>query len=489
LVTPFRKILVANRGEVAIRIFRAATEMGLQTVAIYSDEDRLSLHRYKADEAWMVGQRGQPLRAYLDIEAILAIAKRTRADAIHPGYGFLSENADFARRCLDERITFIGPSADAIAALGDKIAARQIARDANVPVIPGSPEPLSDADQAAAQAALFGYPVMIKAMFGGGGRGMRRADDETTLRDAFAAAQREALSAFGRGDLFLEKLIQRPRHIEVQILGDRDGNLVHLFERDCSVQRRHQKVVEVAPAVDLDPSTRAALCDAALRVAAQARLSNAATVEFLVEPSGSFYFIEVNPRLQVEHTVTEVVTGIDIVQTQIRLAEGRLLADPEIGLGDQSQIRLNGAAIQARITTEDPRNNFAPDTGRITVYRSAAGFGIRLDASIAGSGAEITPFYDSMLVKVTAWGRDHALATQKLRRSLMEFRIRGVSTNIPFVQNIIAHPAFVRGELDTTFVERTPASSTSLAARTAPTASSTPSRTPSSTAPPAWTST
>lgn len=451
----FTKILVANRGEIAIRLFRAATELGLRTVGVYSYEDRHSIHRYKADEAWMIGEEGQPLRAYLDIEAILAIATRRGVDAIHPGYGFLSENPTFARRCAEEGIVFIGPPAEVIDKLGDKLAARRIAIEAGVPVIPGTDEPLPDADTAADWAEEHGYPVMLKALFGGGGRGMRRAWNRKELLEAFDAAEREAATAFGKGDLFLEKLVHQPRHIEIQVLGDSAGNVVHLFERDCSVQRRNQKVVEVAPAAGISDALREALYADALKVARHVGLVNAATVEFLVGSDEQYYFIEVNPRLQVEHTITELITGIDIVQAQFRLSEGRLLADPDIGITCQEDVKRRGCAIQARITTENPANDFAPDTGRVTVYRSAAGFGIRLDAGIAGSGAEITPHYDSMLVKVSAWALDHKTAAQKLGRSLMEFRIRGVATNIPFVENIINHPKFLAGEVDTTFVSRT----------------------------------
>ena len=454
MARPFKKILVANRGEVAIRIFRAATELGLGTVGIYSHEDRLSLHRYKADEAWRVGEAGEPLKAYLDIDAIVDLAVQRGVDAVHPGYGFLSENAELARRCEARGIVFIGPPPDAIDALGDKVTARRLAEEAQVPVVPGTARPLGSVDEAVAFASEVGFPVMLKAAFGGGGRGMRRAKDEAELKEAFAAAEREAKAAFGRGELFLEKLVERPRHVEVQVLGDREGNVVHLFERDCSVQRRHQKVVEVAPAVGLSEELREDLYAAALRVARKAGLANAATVEFLVDGEGRFYFIEVNPRLQVEHTITELITGVDIVQTQIRLAEGKTLQ--ELGLYSQEKIQRRGAAIQARITTEDPARGFVPDTGRVTAYRSAAGFGIRLDVSIGGAGAEITPHYDSLLVKVSAFALSHEEAARKLSRSLKEFRIRGVTTNIQFLDNIANHPVFLRGELDTGFTERTP---------------------------------
>jgi pyruvate carboxylase len=456
MARPLKKILVANRGEVAIRIFRAATELDLTTVGIYSYEDRLALHRYKADEAWQIGERGRPLESYLDIDAICELARRRDVDAIHPGYGFLSENAEFARRTEALGIAWIGPPADVIEALGDKLKARALAVQAGVPVIPGTDGPVKDADEALQFASTVGYPVILKAAFGGGGRGMRKVSNEAELRGAFQAAAREATAAFGRGDIFVEKFVETPRHIEVQVLGDVEGNVVHLYERDCSVQRRHQKVVEVAPAVGLSDQLRQNLYEAALKIARTANLVNAATVEFLVSRADDFYFIEVNPRLQVEHTITELITGVDIVQTQIRLAEGRRLSDPTIGLGDQSAVQRRGAAIQARITTEDPTKGFAPDTGRVTAYRSAAGLGIRLDVGIAGAGAVVTPHYDSLLVKVTGFGLSHEAAARKLSRSLKEFRIRGVATNIPFLERIVGHPAFAKGEIDTGFVERTP---------------------------------
>jgi len=454
MVRPFKTLMVANRGEIAIRIFQAATELGLRTVAIYSHEDRLSIHRYKADEAWQVGPPGEPLRAYLDIEAILEVARSRKVDAIHPGYGFLAENAEFARRCAQEGIVFIGPPADVIDKLGDKVAARAIAVAAGVPVIPGTPDPVSDVEQGVAFAASVGYPVMIKAMFGGGGRGMRRADSEPELREAYFGAQREARAAFGRGDLFIEKFLERPRHIEVQVLADRAGDIIHLFERDCSIQRRHQKVVEVAPAVGLSDDLRRDLYAAALDVARAAGLVNAATVEFLLAQDGSFFFIEVNPRIQVEHTITELITGVDIVHAQIRIAEGYPLGHPLIGIASQDAVTRRGSAIQARITTEDPNNHFAPDTGRVTAFRTAGGFGIRLDTSIGGQGAVILPFYDSLLVKACALGLTHEEAARKLARCLKEFRIRGVATNIPFLDNIVEHPAFLAGTIDTEFINR-----------------------------------
>lgn len=453
--TQFRRLLVANRGEIAIRIFRAATELGLETVAVYSHADRLALHRYKADEAWQIGDADDPYKAYLDGDAILEVAKERGVDAIHPGYGFLSENADFARKCAAAGIVFIGPPPEAIDRLGDKVAARALAVEAGVNVVPGTKDPVETVEDALAFAKDAGYPLMVKAAHGGGGRGMRRCNDDDELRESFDAAKREAQVAFGRGEVFLERFIERPRHIEVQVLGDREGNLVHLFERDCSVQRRHQKVVEVAPAVGLTDAQRDDLYAAALKVAKTAGLSNAATVEFLVDDKG-YYFIEVNPRLQVEHTITELITGIDIVQSQIHLAEGHLLASEKVGIPSQESIERRGCAIQARVTTEDPTNNFAPDTGVVTAYRSAAGFGIRLDVSIAGAGAEITPYYDSLLVKVSAFALTHQEASKKLGRSLTEFRIRGVRTNIPFIENIIRDEAFLKGQLDTGLIERNP---------------------------------
>jgi pyruvate carboxylase len=453
---PFRKIMVVNRGEIATRVFRAATELGLTTVGVYSFEDRLSFHRYKADEAWQIGEPGEPLSAYLDMDAIIHLAKKRNVDAIHPGYGFLAENAHFAEKCDEAGIVFVGPPAKVIHALGDKLSARQIAQDAGVPVIPGTKKAIEKAEAAVEFAASCGYPVMLKAAFGGGGRGMRRCDNAEQLGELFAAAKREAQNAFGRGEIFIEKFVENPRHIEVQILADGHGNIFHLFERDCSIQRRHQKVVEVAPALNLSNETRQKLYDAAIRVARQVGLVNAATVEFLVEPNGDFFFIEVNPRLQVEHTITELLTGIDIVQAQIRIAEGASLNDDTIGIQNQESIVPRGAAIQARITTEDPKNNFAPDTGRLTAYRSAAGFGIRLDPGVSGAGAIVTPHYDSLLVKVSAYGLTHKEASRKLLRSLAEFRIRGVATNIPFLEKIVQHSVFQKGEASTHFVETTP---------------------------------
>ncbi|QDT39034.1 pyruvate carboxylase [Stratiformator vulcanicus] len=453
---PIKKLLVANRGEIAIRIFRTATELGLRTVAIYAHEDRFALHRFKADEAYDVGRTGEPLRAYLDIPAIIAIAKEYGVDGIHPGYGFLSENTQFAQACADAGITFVGPSPKILDSLGDKTAAREIAKQCNVPVLEGTPA-ITDAKAAAEAAAKLSYPVMLKAAHGGGGRGMRIVRDEESLEGEFQSAQRESQQAFGSPDIFIEKFIERARHIEVQILGDEFGSLVHLHERDCSVQRRHQKVIEIAPAPNLDDGVRQGLFEAALAIGNHVGYSCAGTVEFLVDDdTGEFYFIEVNPRVQVEHTVTEEVTGYDIVKSQILVAQGRKLDDPDIGLGDQSVIKPIGFALQCRVTTEDPANNFMPDYGRVSHYRSAAGMGIRLDAGSAFSGAVVNPYYDSLLVKVTARGRRFIDSVHKITRTLQEFRIRGVKSNIPFLLKVLAHPTFRDGKCTTRFIDETP---------------------------------
>ncbi|TAM13025.1 MAG: pyruvate carboxylase [Nevskiaceae bacterium] len=457
---PFRRLLVANRGEIAIRVMRAAAELGIQTVAIYSEEDRFSLHRFKADQSYRVGTLGKPLAAYLDIDSILETALAAGVDAIHPGYGFLSENPDFAERCVQAGITFIGPTPDAMRRLGNKVSARELAHAAGAPTVPASgPLPEDDAGILAA-ARPVGYPLMCKASWGGGGRGMREIMAEQDLVKTVREARHEAASAFGNGEVYVEKLIRRASHIEVQILGDTHGNLVHLFERDCSVQRRHQKVVERAPApyMDAHPETRQALCEAALAIGRVVNYSNAGTVEFLLDrDSGAFYFIEVNPRIQVEHTVTEEVTGIDIVKAQIRIAAGGRIGTPESGVPPQREIRLKGHAVQCRVTTEDPENHFVPDYGRLLAYRSPAGFGIRLDAGTAYGGAVITPYYDSLLVKVTAWAPTADEACARMDRALREFRIRGLSTNIRFVLNVVDNPAFRSGECTTSFIDDTPA--------------------------------
>jgi pyruvate carboxylase len=452
-----RKLLVANRSEIAIRVFRSSHELGIRTVAIYSHEDRFALHRFKADEAYPASKVGEPIRAYLDIAGIVALAKQHDVDAIHPGYGFLSENPNLARACREAGIIFVGPRAEILEKLGDKVTARHIAEDADVPVLAGSDAPVKSNAEARKLAAKLGYPVIVKAAMGGGGRGMRVAATADVLDDALDQARREAGAAFGVPDVFLEKYIPRARHIEVQLLGDQHGNLVHLFERDCSLQRRHQKIVEIAPALNLDPSLRQMILDAALRVGRAVRLDNAGTVEFLVDAdTNSFYFIEVNPRIQVEHTVTEEVTGYDIVKSQILVAQGRPLSDPEIGLGSQQAVSTHGHAIQCRVTTEDPANNFLPDYGRLSHYRSASGMGIRLDAGTAFGGAVITPYYDSLLVKVTAHGLRFVDAARRMERSLQEFRVRGVKTNIPFLLNLVTHHDFLVGRFTTRFLDETP---------------------------------
>lgn len=456
-VRQFQKLLVANRSEIAIRVFRSAHELGIRTVAVFSHEDRFALHRFKADEAYKVGKAGEPIRSYLDIPGIVGLAKQVGVDAIHPGYGFLSENAAFARACEQAGITFVGPKPEILESLGDKVTARGIAQKAQVPILSGTDKPVSSVDEAKQLAAKLGYPVMVKAAMGGGGRGMRVVEDESKLVDAVESAQREAKQAFGIADVFLEKFVRKAKHIEVQLLGDKHGGLVHLFERDCSIQRRHQKVVELAPAPNLPDAVRQGILDAAIAVGKAVGLDNAGTVEFLYDTdSKQFYFIEVNPRIQVEHTVTEVVTGYDIVRTQLLIAQGHPLSHPEIMLGDQAAIRTNGYAIQCRVTTEDPANGFVPDYGRLTAYRSSGGPGVRLDAGTAFNGAVITPFYDSMLVKVTASGLRFVDAARKMERSLQEFRIRGVKTNIPFLLNLILHPQFLDGEVTTRFMDETP---------------------------------
>jgi pyruvate carboxylase len=456
---PIKSILCANRGEIAIRIFRACTELGIETTAIYSWEDRLSIHRYKADRAYLVGDKGDPVQAYLDGDAIIELAKDKGVDAIHPGYGFLSENAEFAQKCIDNGIIWIGPPPDVMRKLGDKVSARKVARNANVPVVPGTEDAVETVDEAVEFAAEFGYPLLIKAAHGGGGRGMRVVQNEEELREAYKNARSEARAAFGSPDVFIERYIDKPRHIEVQLLGDTHGNRVHFFERDCSIQRRLQKIVEIAPAPNLDESIREEIYEYALRLADVVDYASAGTAEFLVEQHDGetkIYFIEVNTRIQVEHTVTEMVTGHDLIKAMIHVAEGSKLSDDVIGIDGQDEIKRNGMAVQCRITTEDPENNFAPDTGRIITYRSAAGFGIRLDAGVGGTNTEILPHYDSLLVKVSAWGQDLRDAANRMLRSLAEFRIRGVKTNIPFLQNVIRHEEFLEGRTHTRFIDETP---------------------------------
>ena len=451
-----KKLLVANRGEIAIRILRAAAELKLSTVSIYTYEDRFSPHRYKADEAYQIGKDDEPLRPYLDIEGIIAVAKRTNVDAIHPGYGFLSENVQFARRCREEGITFVGPSPEAMQKLGDKVAAKEIAIAAGLPIIQDSQEPLNTLEIARKEAERIGYPLMMKAAAGGGGRGMRVLREASQLEQAYNDARNEALKAFGDNTVFLEKYIDSPKHIEVQILGDTHGNLVHLFERDCSVQRRFQKVVEVAPSIHLKQETRDNLYKYALAITRHVDYSCAGTVEFLVDKDENIYFIEVNPRVQVEHTITEEVTGIDIVRSQILIANGARLDDPEIGIPSQESVQCSGFAVQCRITTEDPENGFKPDYGTLIAYRSSGGFGVRLDAGAAFPGAKISPFFDSMLVKVTTWGRTLEGAANRNLRALQEFRIRGVKTNIGFLENVLQHPVFTGGECTVTFIDNHP---------------------------------
>ena len=452
-----KKLLALNRGEIAIRILRAANELRLRTVAVYSQEDRLSLHRFKADEAYLIGEGKGPVQSYLDVDEIVGMAHEKGVDAIHPGYGFLSENPALPRACADAGITFIGPSADLLELLGDKTAARNLAVKAGIPVIPGTEEPVGDGESAESIAEKIGYPLMVKAAFGGGGRGMRVVETPADLLSRIEEARQEAAAAFGNDAVFLERYIRRARHIEIQILADQHGNILHLHERDCSVQRRNQKVVEVAPAVELKDSVRKALADAAVALASSAGYYNAGTVEFLLDAdSDAWYFIEVNPRVQVEHTVTEMVTGIDIVRAQIQIAQGRKLHGPEMALPSQNNIAPNGYALQCRVTTEDPANSFLPDYGRIHTYRSPAGFGIRLDGASAYGGAVITPYYDSLLVKVTAWGRSFPEACQRMDRALREFRIRGVKTNIPFLDNLVNNESFQAGLTTTAFLTENP---------------------------------
>ncbi|MBM1557394.1 pyruvate carboxylase [Sulfitobacter mediterraneus] len=452
----FSKVLIANRGEIAIRVMRAVSEMGKTTVAIYAEEDKLGLHRFKADEAYRIGEGMGPVAAYLSIDEIIRVAKESGADAIHPGYGLLSENPDFVDACENNGITFIGPKAETMRALGDKASARRVAMEAGVPVIPATEVLGDDMDAIRAEAAEVGYPLMLKASWGGGGRGMRPIHGEAELEEKVLEGRREAEAAFGNGEGYLEKMIIRARHVEVQILGDKHGEIYHLFERDCSVQRRNQKVVERAPAPYLTEDQRTEICELGRKICAHVGYECAGTVEFLMDmETGKFYFIEVNPRVQVEHTVTEEVTGIDIVQAQILIAEGKTIAEAT-GKNAQDEIRLNGHALQTRVTTEDPLNNFIPDYGRITAYRSATGMGIRLDGGTAYAGGVITRYYDSLLTKVTAWAPTPEKAISRMDRALREFRVRGVSTNIAFVENLLKHPTFLSNEYTTKFIDETP---------------------------------
>ena len=453
----FSKVLAANRGEIAIRIFRACYDLELHTVAMYSNEDINALFRTKADEAYLIGENQSPLGAYLDIPGIIDLARRRGVSAIHPGYGFLSENADFARACEENHIKFIGPPSQVLAQMGDKLAAKATAIACGVPIIPGSTRPLKDADEAVALALEYGFPIILKAAAGGGGRGMRRCDSEEDVRREFQLVKNEARKAFGNEDIFIEKFLVQPKHIEVQILADEHGNVMHLGERDCSLQRRYQKVVEYAPAWSVPQATVEALRADAVKISRHVGYVNAGTVEFLVDSStGKHYFIEMNPRIQVEHTVTEMVTGIDLVRAQILIAEGYPLSDPRIGLASQEDLRVNGYAIQCRVTTEDPANSFAPDTGRITAYRSGGGFGVRLDGGNAAAGSVISPYYDSLLVKVTSWDNTFEGACRRAARAISEEHVRGVKTNIPFITNILTHPAFHAGACHTKFIDDTP---------------------------------
>jgi pyruvate carboxylase len=454
-VIQFQKILVANRGEIPIRIFRTAHELSLQTVAVYSWEDRLSMHRQKADEAYIIGKRGQytPVAAYLAGDEIIKIALEHGVQLIHPGYGFLSENAEFARKVEKAGIVFVGPTPETIESLGDKVSARRLAIRCDVPVVPGTEGPVEKFEDVKAFTDTYGFPIIIKAAFGGGGRGMRVVRDQESLKDSFERATSEARSAFGNGTVFVERFLDRPKHIEVQLLGDNHGNVVHLYERDCSVQRRHQKVVELAPAKDLPTDVRDKILADAVKLARSVRYRNAGTAEFLVDQQNRYYFIEINPRIQVEHTITEEITGIDIVAAQIQIAAGATLE--QLGL-TQDRISTRGFAIQCRITTEDPAKNFSPDTGKIEVYRSAGGNGVRLDGGNGFAGAIISPHYDSMLVKCTCLGSTYEIARRKMVRALVEFRIRGVKTNIPFLGSLLSHPTFIEGTCWTTFIDDTP---------------------------------
>ena len=450
------KILVANRGEIAIRVMRAANELGKETVAVFAEEDKLSLHRFKSDEAYRIGEGLGPVSAYLSIPEIIRVAKMSGADAIHPGYGFLSEKPELVEACANSGITFIGPTVETMRMLGDKASARQVAIDAGVPVVPATGILTDNHREVRRAADAIGYPLMLKASWGGGGRGMRSIRSADELEEKVSEGRREASAVLGNDSCFLEKMIERARHVEVQILGDEFGSIYHLFERDCTVQRRNQKVVERAPAPYLSDRRRSEICELALLIARRSNYQNAGTVEFLMDmDTGNFHFIEVNPRIQVEHTVTEEVTGIDIVRAQILLAEGATLAEAT-GANAQSDIRLNGHALQSRITTEDPHNNFIPDYGRLTAYRSATGIGIRLDGGTAYAGGVITRHYDSLLVKVTAWSQTESNAVQRMDRALREFRIRGVATNITFIENLLKHPTFRSNSYTTRFIDTTP---------------------------------
>ena len=448
-----KKLMSANRGEIAIRTFRACTEMGIRTVALYSDEDKYSLHRYKADEAYSIGKGLDPVAAYMNINEIIELAIQKKVDAIHPGYGFLAENAEFARACSEAGIIFVGPSPETINMFGDKKNAKVLAKECGVPVIEGSEGIVSTTDEALEVSETIGYPVLIKAVAGGGGRGIRVAKDKKELLENYESAKSEALKAFGNGDIIIEKYIEEPKHIEVQLLGDKHGTIVHLFERDCSIQRRHQKLIEIAPSISVADKTLKSMYDSAIAIGKKSKLMNAATVEFLVDKHQDYYFLEVNPRLQVEHTISELITGIDIVQAQILIAQGEKLSTPDIDIKSQKSIQKNGYAIQCRVTTEDPENNFFPDTGEIQAYRVATGFGVRLDAGNGFANAKISPHYDSLLVKVSTHAHSFKQTARKMQRALSEFRIRGVKTNIQFLEKVVAHEKFLKGDINTTFVD------------------------------------
>ena len=456
MIKKFKRVLVANRGEIAIRVFRACHELGIRTVAIYSEEDKLALFRTKADESYLIGKNKGPVEAYLNIDEIINLALKKGVDAIHPGYGFLSENAEFALRCTEAGIEFIGPTGDMMDKLGDKINSKITSKGAGVATIPGVEKPIESEEQALEFARSCGYPVMVKAAAGGGGRGMRIVKSEEDLIAACRSAKNEAKKAFGIDDIFIEKYLENPKHIEVQVLGDKYGNIVHLYERDCSVQRRHQKVIEITPAVALSEEKRVQICEDALKIASSISYRSAGTLEFLLDKDGNHYFIEMNPRIQVEHTITEMVTGIDIVQSQILVAEGYRLDSDEVGIKSQKDVHLNGYAIQCRITTEDPSNSFAPDTGRIDVYRTGSGFGIRLDGGNGFTGAVISPYYDSLLVKSTSWSRTFEDAIRKSIRAIKETYISGVKTNIDFLINVLNHDTFRKGQCDTNFIANNP---------------------------------
>ncbi|MBR4944074.1 MAG: ATP-grasp domain-containing protein, partial [Peptococcaceae bacterium] len=452
----FKRVLVANRGEIAIRVFRACREMGIRSVAIYSEEDKNALFRTLADESYQIGKGKSPIDAYLSIGEIIALAKAKAVDAIHPGYGFLAENSEFAKQCEEAGIAFIGPTHEMMDALGDKIQSKIVATSVGVPTIPGVEKAAENEEEVQEYAKVCGYPLILKASAGGGGRGMRIVRDEKDLLQEYRSAKSEAKKAFGIDTIFVEKYIENPKHIEVQVLGDKHGNLVHLFERDCSIQRRHQKVIEFGPALCLSDEQRQAICGDALKIAGSVNYRGAGTVEFLVDASGQHYFIEMNPRIQVEHTVSEMITGVDIVQAQIMVAQGYPLNSDEINIKSQDDIKANGFAIQCRVTTEDPANNFAPDTGVIDVYRTSSGNGIRLDGGNAAAGTTISPYYDSLMVKIISHGRTFNDAVNKALRCLKETKIKGVKTNIGFIMNVLNHEDFRNGNCDTNFIGKTP---------------------------------